>query len=66
MQNDTIYTIGQVAEITGISKQTVKKYVKLGYVLCARNPINNYRVFNQDAINLLLEIKAGQYEDNKK
>jgi len=62
---DKVYSLGQVAKQVGFSKQTIKKYVKLGYVACSRNPINNYRVFTADAVDTLVKIKAGQYEAKK-
>lgn len=61
-ETNKTYSIGDVALEVGFSKQTIKKYVKLGYVSCTRNPINNYRVFNQEAVDVLLKIKSGQYE----
>lgn len=61
-----VYSLGQVAQTVGFSKQTIKKYVKLGYVACSRNQINNYRVFTQDAVDTLVKIKMGQYETPKR
>jgi len=65
MNENKIYTIGEVAEMVNFSKLTIKKYVRLGFVSCARNPINNYRVFDQDAVDTLIKIKSGQYEVKK-
>lgn len=56
------YSIGEVETIVGYNRLTIKKYVNLGFVPCRRNPINNYRVFTQEAIDILKKIKAGQYE----
>lgn len=56
------YSIGEVATMVGYSRLTIRKYVNLGFVPCSRNPINNYRVFTQDAVEILKKIKSGQYE----
>ena len=48
------FTIKEVADILGITPQTVRNWDKAGKLKALRNPINNYRVYKREEIELFL------------
>ena len=46
--------IKEVAEILGITTLTLRNWDKLGKLKAYRNPINNYRVYKPEDIELFL------------
>ena len=52
-----IYNSQEVAQILGISKQTLYRYEKKRiFTKARRNPINNRREYTQDEINKLKKV----------
>lgn len=47
-------TINDVAKIVGVTPLTLRNWDKKGLLTAYRNPINNYRVYRQDQIEMLL------------
>jgi DNA-binding transcriptional MerR regulator len=54
MANKRYYTIKEAAKIIGVTPLTLRNWDKLGKFRAYRNPINNYRVYRPDQIELLL------------
>jgi len=53
-------TIKQTAELIGITPLTLRNWDKAGKLKAYRNPINNYRVYKQEDIELFrrkIEVK---------
>ncbi len=48
------YTVKQAAEFLNVSPLTLRNWDKRGKLIAYRNPINNYRVYRADQIELLL------------
>ncbi len=60
-------SIGQAAEVLGVSKETLRRWDKAGKFLSTRHPINNYRVYtDQQVQQLLQELGAGKDATRKK
>ena len=58
MIEQEIYTIGEVAMVTGLSAKTLRYYDSIGLVVPAiRNPENNYRLYSKEQIIVLNTIK---------
>lgn len=47
-------TINEAAKIVGVTTLTLRNWDKKGVLTAYRNPINNYRVYRQDQIEMLL------------
>jgi excisionase family DNA binding protein len=47
-------TIKDAAKILGVTPLTLRNWDKKGMLSAYRNPMNNYRVYRQDQIELLL------------
>lgn len=47
-------TINEAAKIVGVTTLTLRNWDKKGLLTAYRNPINNYRVYRQDQIEMLL------------
>lgn len=57
MQNNNRYTSQQVANILGIYKRTLLNWEAAGKIPKAkRDPMNNYRYYTKEDINLLKKI----------
>lgn len=48
-------SIKQASEILGVTPLTLRNWDKSGKFPATRHPINNYRVYKIDEINMLLE-----------
>ncbi|GEK33370.1 MerR family transcriptional regulator [Kurthia sibirica] len=53
----THYTIGQVADITGLSKDTIRKWEQRYQFMTPERLENGYREYEQEHIDLLLQIQ---------
>ncbi len=63
MEKNRLYTIQEVAEKLGISKQTLFRYEKKGiFPKPKRNTINRWRQYTEEDINKLKEIIRGSIE----
>ena len=47
------YTIKEAAEILGVSAITLRNWDKRGLFIAYRHPINNYRIYRADQLELL-------------
>jgi site-specific DNA-methyltransferase (adenine-specific) len=48
-------TISQVAQLVGVTSQTIRRWDKSGKFVSTRHPINNYRVYTQKQVDALLQ-----------
>ncbi len=55
-------TIKEVAKILGVTTLTLRNWDKVGKLKAYRNPINNYRVYKPEEIDLFLR----KIESNRK
>ena len=51
-----MYSIGEVSEIVGITKHTIRYYTDLGLVPNLKRDKNNIRVFDEDSLNWLIGV----------
>ena len=61
-------TIKNAADMLGVTPLTMRNWDKKGLLTAYRNPINNYRVYRLDQIQVLirkLEISKGQTQMRK-
>lgn len=56
------YNISEVAELLGISTQTLRRWDKNGQFKSSRHPINNYRVYSEEQVNNLVKEFEPQYK----
>jgi len=54
MINKKYLTIKEVAKILGVTPLTLRNWDKLGKLKAYRNPINNYRIYKKEEIELFL------------
>lgn len=47
-------TVKEVAKVLGVTPLTIRNWDKTGKLIAYRNPINNYRVYKQEDIELFL------------
>ncbi len=52
--NKKYFTIKEVASILGVTPLTLRNWDKKGKLKAYRNPINNYRIYKKEEIQLLL------------
>jgi DNA-binding transcriptional MerR regulator len=56
--NSVTYSIQQVSEITGLSKQVIRKWEERYQIVQPQRLENRYRVYSESDINTILKIKA--------
>ena len=54
-------SISKAAKILGVSTETLRRWDKTGKFPSQRHPINNYRVYNEEKVNLLLKDVEQKY-----
>lgn len=59
------YTISEVADILGKSKETLRRWDRDGKLTAVREPMSNYRVYKQDQLQLFPEFQELTKEDNQ-
>ena len=57
MQSPEHYTIAQVADILGISKETLRRWDKNGTLVPQRQTDNNYRLYSRDQLEVFEEAR---------
>lgn len=57
---DERLTVGKVAQLVGVSRDTVLRYEKRGYIEARRSPINGYRVFDRQDVERLRTLLDGR------
>lgn len=63
--NVTYLTIKEAANIIGVTPLTLRNWDKKGILTAYRNPMNNYRVYRLDQIQLLTRKIETSKEKNK-
>ena len=53
--SDNFLTIKQAAKMLGVSALTLRNWNKSGKVTASRHPINNYRVYKKDEVDMLID-----------
>lgn len=48
------YTIKEAADLLGVSPLTLRNWDKKGKLIAYRHPVNNYRIYRGDQIELLI------------
>lgn len=54
LANKQYFTVSEVAYILGVTPLTLRNWDKAGKLKARRNPINNYRVYKFDDVELFL------------
>ena len=57
------YSLNEVSEILGKSKETLRRWDREGKFSAVREPISQYRIYKKEQINTLLEQLSIDYED---
>lgn len=57
--NKKYYTVSQAAELLGVSPLTLRNWDKQGKLRARRNPINNYRAYKAEDLELFLRKMDG-------
>jgi DNA (cytosine-5)-methyltransferase 1 len=57
------YSLNEVSEILGKSKETLRRWDREGKFSALREPISQYRIYKKEQINSLLEQMSIDYED---
>jgi len=60
------YTIKQAAKIIGVTPLTLRNWDKKGKLRAYRHPVNNYRVYKPDQLELFLRRMEISREKKKK
>ena len=55
------YTIGELAELAGVSTKTLRVYERKGLLLPERNADNQYRMYTEEAVRKLEQIQLMKY-----
>ncbi|MDC8001658.1 DNA methyltransferase [Aequorivita todarodis] len=58
--------VGEAAKRIGVSTETLRRWDNSGKFESVRHPINNYRVYNESSVNLLMEELQLELEYNKR
>ena len=53
--SDNFLTIKQAAKMLGVSALTLRNWDKSGKFTASRHPINNYRVYKKDEVDMLID-----------
>ncbi|MGB0881053.1 MAG: DNA (cytosine-5-)-methyltransferase [Chitinophagales bacterium] len=57
------YSLNEVSQILGKSKETLRRWDREGKFTAVREPISQYRIYKKEQINTLLEQLSIDYED---
>jgi MerR family transcriptional regulator, light-induced transcriptional regulator len=57
-QSNQIYNIQQVSNITGLSKQVIRKWEERYQVIQPQRLDNGYRIYSANELNILLKMKS--------
>jgi MerR family copper efflux transcriptional regulator len=60
------YTIKQAAKVLGVTPLTLRNWDKRGKLKAYRHPINNYRVYKRQQLELFLRMTETSREKKKK
>jgi len=56
MKKENLYTIGEVAKKTDVSKRMIRYYEKLGFLVDVKRSDNGYRLYNNEHIRVISKI----------
>ena len=57
------YSLSEVADILGKSKETLRRWDRNGKFVALREPISDYRIYKKEQVNALLELFSSKTED---
>jgi len=57
------YSLAEVSEIIGKSKETLRRWDREGKLTAVREPISNYRVYKKEQLNNFLELFSDKIEE---
>ena len=57
------YSLSEVSEILGKSKETLRRWDREGKLTAVREPVSQYRIYKKEQINSILEQLSIDYED---
>jgi DNA (cytosine-5)-methyltransferase 1 len=57
------YSLNEVSQILGKSKETLRRWDREGKFSAVREPISQYRIYKKDQVNTLLKQLSIDYED---
>lgn len=57
------YSLSEVADILGKSKETLRRWDRDGKFTALREPISDYRIYKKEQVNALLKLFSGKTED---
>jgi DNA (cytosine-5)-methyltransferase 1 len=63
MVTKSYYSLNEVSEILGKSKETLRRWDRDGKFSAVREPISQYRIYKKEQVNSLLEQLSIDYED---
>lgn len=63
---DNFISISDAANIIGVNKETLRRWDKTGKFLSSRNPINNYRVYSLEQVNIFVKELQLEYTPERK
>ena len=58
-------TIKEAAKLLGVTPMTLRNWGKKGQLIAYRNPINNYRIYRRDQIDLFMRKVENSKNQNK-
>lgn len=54
MENEKLFlTIKEASEVLGVSKDTLRRWERIGKLKTKRHPMNNYRIYEPSEVNAL-------------
>lgn len=60
MENEKLYlTIKEASEMLGVSKDTLRRWERIGKLTTKRHPMNNYRIYKPSDVELLKKAILG-------
>lgn len=62
MEEWTLYRVGELAKLSGISQRTIDYYTQLGLIHPIKRADNNYRYYNDETIHRLKRIESMKQE----
>jgi DNA (cytosine-5)-methyltransferase 1 len=64
MVTKNYYSLSEVSELLGKSKETLRRWDREGKLVALREPISNYRVYKKDQLNLFLNLLPNEENED--
>lgn len=61
--NQRVYMIGDLIKISGLTRESIKHYIRIGLIEEVFRSESNFRMFDRNAVERLLKIKALRLRD---